>query len=140
MKKFNTLLLSILISLMFSFNAFAEHQPVSGGGWALIGADIILISASVWMIIDQNTGAANYNTLQNEIDKTTEANYWRLLYEREKVIEKNTLVIAAVSVAGAALLYTAADFLWFKNAFPVEVKTAYTPAGAEFMLALNREF
>src|SRR5208283_489938 len=60
-------------------------QSVTGYGWALLGADVVLAGLTVWAIEDYNTQADAYNTLRAQIDDTTEANYWKLMYEKDKV-------------------------------------------------------
>jgi len=116
------------------------HRLVTGYGWALIGADAILAGLTVWAVMDYNTQADAYNTLREQIDNTTVENYWRLMYEKEKVDDRVSNVVIPLSVGSACLLYTIIDYFWLHNAFPVEVKAGYNQSANSTMIQITKEF
>lgn len=121
MLKKAALLLAVLLFVLSPRVMCAEPGiKISPAGWALLSVDIALSALSAWSLADRNTQAAVYNKLLPEIDNTTDANYWRLKYEKGKVDARNTDTVLAFSAAGAALLYTALDLFWFHGAFPFE--------------------
>lgn len=108
--------------------------------WLLIGADAVIAGLTAYAVIDQMDAAGRYEDLKKEIDGTTEANYYRLLYEREKSVGKENVVLISSAALGAALLYTGLDFFWLHNFFPAGVKTAVVPAENGVKFAINGGF
>ncbi len=90
----------------------------------LITADVLSAGAAIWAVADQIDAANRYEKLYSEINGSSEDNYYRLLYEREKVVSKETTAVIAVSAAAVLLAYTAADLLFINNAFPVRLRHA----------------
>lgn len=114
-----------------------NHFPYE---WVLIGADAVIVSLAVYALLDQISAAENYERLSAEIDGSTEAGYYRLLYEREKVIGKENIVIVSSIAAGSVLLYTIADFLWLHRFFPDGAKISAVPVQGGAKIVLNRRF
>jgi len=120
------LVVMIFFVLMVPVTSIAEETAVQEFQWApviLISADVLAVGAAVAAIIQQNTLAADYETLQNNIgDNYDEAQYYRMMYEKEKVNGAEDLVLISTIAAGAVLAYTAADFFWLHNAFKIKVE------------------
>jgi hypothetical protein len=115
-------------------------QSITGYGWALSVSDVALAGLTVWAIEDYNTQADAYNTLRAQIDNTTEANYWRLMYEKDKVDSRVSNVVIPLATGSVAVLYTIVDYFWLHNAFPVQIKAGYNNAKNETMIQITKEF
>ena len=129
MKNFrNALITTSLITLLLPLHAAAEGYVKKGSDlpWdiILITADVLSAGAAVWAVADQVSAAGEYENLYSQINGSSEDNYYRLLYEREKVVSKETTAVIAVSAASVLLAYTLADVLFLKNAFPVRMRHA----------------
>lgn len=127
------------IFLSLPFNSNGAGGDMGPYGWALIGLDAALSGAAVWFIVSQNAMAADYDSLRASIDNTTEANYYRLLYEREKVtaMENQAMVISAA--AGVAIIYTVVDKLFLHAAFP-DARFTINPVNGSAAFILKKEF
>jgi len=125
-----TVISFIVFLSLFSTSAFCGDQDVkiTPSGWALITADIALSGLSAWILYDRNTQAGIYNGLWKEINNTTDANYWRLKYEKSKVDARDFNAALSFSLAGAALAYTVLDLFWFHGAFPLDIQPVIDPA------------
>lgn len=122
MKKI-TAIIVLVCFLSVSF-VMAEEKKEEGFNWApvvLLSSDALLIAASVMALVQQNTLSTDYETLRSQIDDTTEANYYRLLYENEKVTSASDTALIACSAAAAALAYTLVDYFWLHSAFKADV-------------------
>jgi tetratricopeptide (TPR) repeat protein len=108
--------------------------------WVLIGGDAGLAALTVVLVMDYNKSADTYNTLWQQIDNTSEANYQRLLSEKAKVEGKQGAVALCGVAAGAAVAYTLVDLLFVHAVFPQDVKAAYNLQEKRFELAVNKEF
>ncbi|MBP7792489.1 MAG: hypothetical protein KA120_05440 [Candidatus Goldbacteria bacterium] len=142
MKK--SLIIFVIMSFVFLPRLSAEltqeskSSPVTG--WILLGADAVLTGLTIWAIADQITAATDYETLRSKIDGTTDANYYRLLYEKEKVSSRETTALLAGSATGVFLVYTALDYFFLHKAFPVEIKAAYDPVRSGIKISIRKEF
>ena len=121
-------------SLLFSADVKDEGFP-----WApavLLTSDVLFVTASIMALVQQNTLSSDYETLRLKIDNTTDANYYRLLYEKEKVNSASDTAVIACTAAGIALGYTLADYCWFHSAF--KASFAFTGSGA--MLGMTTKY
>lgn len=137
MKK--AVLLSVLVLLFSSSFVFSAEVKDDGFPWApavLLTSDALLITASIMAVVQQNTLSTDYETLRGKIDNTTEANYYRLMYENEKVTSASDTAVIACSAAGIALAYTLADYFWLHSAFKASI--AYTGSGV--MLGMTTKY
>lgn len=116
--------LTIGASLSARAQGYVKKGPEMPWDIILISADVLSAGAAVWAVSEQISAADRYEKLYSEINASTEDNYYRLLYEREKVNSKETTALIAVSAAVVLLAYTAADLLFLKNAFPLRLKHA----------------
>jgi hypothetical protein len=139
MKKNIIVFLIIFLSVSAAFCAEENRFPPE---WALLGVDAAIAGLTIYALLDQISAAEAYNKLgaSGEIDGDTEAGYYRLLYEREKVIGKENIVIVSSAALGAALLFTAADYFWLHKFFPVDIKASLLPEGNGIKFAINRGF
>ncbi len=115
-------------------------QSITGYGWAILVSDVALAGLTVWAIEDYNSQADAYNTLKAQIDNTTEANYWRLMYEKDKVDSRVSNVVIPLAAGSACVLYTLVDYFWLHNAFPVQIKAGYNNAKNETIIQIAKEF
>lgn len=116
---------SVLACFLSASFVFAEEKKEEGFNWApvvLIASDAILTAASIMALVQQNTLSNGYETLRLSIDNTTEANYYRLLYEKEKVTSASDTAVIACSAAGAAIVYTLLDYFWLHGVFKPAVE------------------
>ena len=142
MIKKTAVMLVVFLSL-FSACVYCDDQggvKITQSGWILLTADAALSAAAVWTLIDRNTQAGAYNSLREQINGTTEANYWRLKYEKSKVDARDFNVALTFSFAGAALAYTALDFFWLHNVFPVEIQPVIDPLNKENGIKIKEVF
>jgi len=140
MKK--TAVMLVVSLFLFSARAYCDDQGVkiTQSGWIVLTADAALSAAAIYTLIDRNTQAGAYNRLREQINGTTEANYWRLKYEKSKVDARDFNVALTFSLAGAALAYTALDFFWLHNAFPVEIQPYIDPLNKENGIKIKEVF
>jgi hypothetical protein len=121
--------------------ADGARQEVNAYGWTLLGADAALCAGTVIAVVNAGNAVDDYNSLKKEIDNTTDANYYRLMYEKEKADNKNSIAVVIGIATGAALAYTALDYLRLHEAFPeVKVQTGYNPQSGEYSLVLKKAF
>lgn len=142
MKNSKLALITVVLIICFShMQAYAEGYVKKGAAlpWdvILITADVITAGAAVWVVADQVAAAGEYEELYLQINGSSEDNYYRLLYEREKVVSKETTAAIAVFAASVLLAYTLADVLFFNNAFPVRLKHA---GMGMFTICYSKEF
>lgn len=131
-------LIAAFLVCFLSASMFAEEKKEDGFNWApvvLIASDAVLATASVMALVQQNTLAKDYDTLRLLIDNTTEANYYRLLYEKEKVTSATDTAIIACSAAGAAIAYTLLDYFWLHGVFKPSV--AWTGDGVKLGMTVK---
>ena len=124
--------ISILACFISSSFIFAGENKEEGFNWApvvLIASDAILATASIMALVQQNTLSNDYETLRLAIDNTTETNYYRLLYEKEKVTSASDTAVIACSAAGAAIAFTLLDYFWLHGVFRPSV--AWTGDGVK---------
>ena len=131
---------SFLVLFLGVSQVFSADVKDGGIEWAptvLVVSDALLVTASIMALGQQNTLSTNYESLRLQIDNTTDANYYRLLYEREKVNSASDTAVIACSAAGVALAYTIADYFWLHSAFKATV--AYTGNGG-VMLGMTAKY
>ncbi len=119
------------------------NSGMNGYGWTLIGADVVFSGATIWAVMDERNSADSYAALKNNIDNTTQENYYRLLYEKAKVDSKSNTAMYLGITAGAALVYTAVDYFWLHTAFggqKVGVEVNYNPFQKEYILMVKKDF
>lgn len=133
--------LAFVLLCPFLKAADSTKQEINAYGWTLLGADAALCAGTVLAVVSAGNAVDDYNSLKKEIDNTTDANYYRLMYEKEKADNKNNIATALGIAAGAALAYTALDYFWLHQAFPdVKVQTGYNPENREYSLVLKKAF
>jgi hypothetical protein len=101
---------------------YAQQRGMGADAWVLLGSDAVLSGLAACFVVAQNNSVDTYESMKAGLDNTTEANYWRLLYEREKTDAAGERATYACAAAGVAVLYTAIDLLFLHNVFPVNVK------------------
>ncbi len=117
-------------------NTPKQQAGLTSGAWVLLGTDAILSGLAVWSVVLERNMADDYEALKSSVDNTTEANYWRLLYEKEKVSAAEEKVVFACTAAGVAVLYTLLDALWLHSTFPVSI----SPSGDGVKALVNNPF
>jgi TM2 domain-containing membrane protein YozV len=130
------ILLFFLSALLFGADtkipdAPGENTVVTSCGWVMFGMDAVLTGLAVWTCLDYDKAARDYEVLRSAIDNLDDINYYRLLYEKEKVDSRKSYLIIASLAAGAALFYTAFDYFFLHEIFPVEIKTGFDPINNE---------
>ena len=118
MKKF--LVVAVLACFFSATSVFAEETTGDSIAWApvvLVASDALLLTATIISAVQMSTLSKDYETLRKQIDNTTDANYYRLLYEQEKVNSSSDTTTIACTAAGIAVAYTIADYFWLHNAF-----------------------
>lgn len=126
MKKFLVLIITILFLLKTDVifakskenNDTFQYEPV-----ILLSVDVLLLGLTTLSIIQYNSLASDYEKLYSQINGTTEANYYRLLYEKEKVNSAGELIIISGIATSLSVLYTIFDFFWFKKVFKDNIQT-----------------
>jgi len=101
---------------------YTPQRGMGADAWVLLGSDAVLSGLAACFVVAQNNSVDSYESMKAGLDNTTEANYWRLLYEREKTDAAGERATYACAAAGVAVLYTAIDLLFLHNVFPVNVK------------------
>lgn len=125
-------------------NAPAVNQPKSGGisaaGWILLVGDAALAGLSVYFLMVERSAAESYNTLFDEVNNTTQANYDLLAAKKKEIDDKILVTEIAGAAAAAAVLYTLADVLFIHAAFPSSTKVSYDPGSKAVKLSVSRGF
>ncbi len=127
--------LACLLSVSFVFAADTKDESINWAPVVLVSSDALLVAASIMSLVQQYTLAHDYENLRVKIDNTTEANYYRLLYEKEKVNSAGDIAIIACSAAGAAVAYTLLDYFWLHSAFKASV--AFTGDGVKLGMTVK---
>jgi hypothetical protein len=141
MKKiFLILSLALIMSVSGVFASDVEKKQDWTGAVVLLASDALLITASLMAVVQQNTLASDYETLREAIDFNTEAEYYRLLYEREKVKSAEDIALIACSAAGAALVFTALDWFLLRGVFPPGVKAVFNPGSGSVLAVISLEY
>lgn len=149
MKKFICFLLIfnlLIFSLLFSNTKAVNNLKVNNEKGAdfnlspfiLIGIDVILAGMTIAALIQQNSLASDYEKLYNQINATTEANYYRLLYEQEKVNAATDLVLISGITFGTFVTYTLLDYFILHNFFEKnQLKIGYDLFNNKLKISLN---
>lgn len=140
MKKVYSILSFVLLLAVGVYASDSGKKQDWTGAAVLLASDALLITASVMAVVQQNTLASDYETLREAIDGSTEAGYYRLLYEREKVMSAEDIALIACSAAGAALVFTALDWFLLRGVFPPEIKAVFNPGSGSVLAVISLEY
>jgi hypothetical protein len=106
----------------------ADKTPVvkeSGMCWGCAGLVVIdaaLVAYAIYAVSDERSAADNYDTNYDNLNNSLGSNYDRLNSMKKSVNDKQTTAAVVSCIAGAALVYTAADYFWLHIVFPADVK------------------
>ena len=139
---FNLLIFNLLFSNTKTLNNLKvsneKESDFNLSPFILIGVDIVLGGLTVAALIQQRSLASDYEKLYNQINGTTEANYYRLLYEQEKVNAAADLVLISGITFGTFVTYTVLDYFILHNFFEKnQLKIGYDLLNNKLKISLN---
>jgi len=139
---FNLLIFNLLFSNTKTLNNLKvsneKESDFNLSPFILIGVDIVLGGLTVAALIQQSSLASDYEKLYNQINGTTEANYYRLLYEQEKVNAAADLVLISGITFGTFVTYTVLDYFILHNFFEKnQLKIGYDLLNNKLKISLN---
>jgi|DewCreStandDraft_4_1066084.scaffolds.fasta_scaffold23024_1 hypothetical protein len=139
---FNLLIFNLLFSNTKTLNNLKvsneKESDFNLSQFILIGVDIVLGGLTVAALIQQSSLASDYEKLYNQINGTTEANYYRLLYEQEKVNAAADLVLISGITFGTFVTYTVLDYFILHNFFEKnQLKIGYDLLNNKLKISLN---
>lgn len=102
--------------------------------------DIGLSGFTAYMLYDQRKAADDYERQFPALDNPFGTNYDRLISMKKSVDDKQAVVMAGACLAGAAIAYTIADYIWFKNIFPSDVKFGLNTSGSTLIFCAGGSF
>ena len=107
-------------------------------GRLLVTADIFAtaLAAISWYTLMQDIDY--YRIVYDDVNNTTKFNYEMLLSMRKDMEGLETQTWIATGIAAGLLIYTVADAVWLKAAFPVKPGYAFT--GGSHVLYANLRF
>jgi outer membrane protein OmpA-like peptidoglycan-associated protein len=121
----------------------APEKKESGICWGCIGLDaldVALVAYAVYAVNDQWTAANNYNNNYNTLNNAEGTNYNQLLSEKKTVDDKKTPLVIGTCLAGAALVYTAADYFGMHWVYPADIKVGLNSSVNGVMIFAKEEF